>query len=90
MLWYSSFRPLIGVIISKQDKGPDLKIGADHVSVPLSGLLFLNTILENIWMNGVNKVSVPLSGLLFLNPYFDGMLGQPKELFPSPYRGYYF
>ena len=43
-----SFRPLIGVIISKLNsiKKDNKKIPVDTVSVPLSGLLFLNRVNE--------------------------------------------
>ena len=62
---FKSFRPLIGVIISKR-KRPGWRWNFICVSVPLSGLLFLNAgILEDEL--GFENVSVPLSGLLFLN-----------------------
>ena len=37
-----SFRPLIGVIISKQERFVNMHLHLVLVSVPLSGLLFLN------------------------------------------------
>ena len=58
------FRPLIGVIISKLAR-------ASVVAEP------------------VTVVSVPLSGLLFLNYALNACLAG-HDMFPSPYRGYYF
>ena len=62
-----SFRPLIGVIISKHDESNRLN-GVIDVSVPLSGLLFLN--MHYMYFNVDFLVSVPLSGLLFLNTQY--------------------
>ena len=59
------------------------------VSVPLSGLLFLNekTIKNKFDAIGV---SVPLSGLLFLNGDREKERITWCDVFPSPFRGYYF
>ena len=59
------FRPLIGVIISKQVNYASA-ITTVVVSVPLSGLLFLNLVIHKFNICTF-CVSVPLSGLLFLN-----------------------
>ena len=68
LLWMTSysFRPLIGVIISKLGKKNLYLSDELIVSVPLSGLLFLNRSNGDRRKEFV-KGSVPLSGLLFLN-----------------------
>ena len=58
------------------------------ISVPLSGLLFLNALPYDIGFC-VIEISVPLSGLLFLNLDDEGSVALVNT-FPSPYRGYYF
>ena len=61
------FRPLIGVIISKLVCDKKIEVGdAERVSVPLSGLLFLNSLffLLREWM----KCFRPLIGVIISKP----------------------
>ena len=62
---HDSFRPLIGVIISKLTN-KNMRTRQQSVSVPLSGLSFLNA-QGNFYIEVTGQVSVPLSGLSFLN-----------------------
>ena len=88
MISSDSFSPLIGVIISKP-------INEAHtqwkyaVSVPLSGLLFLNLL----------PFGVQLTVLISFSPLIGVIISKQIQLFrkliyrfgfQSPYRGYYF
>ena len=80
-----SFRPLIRVNLCKHKFYIAMDDGA-KVSVPLSGLIFVNYHGE---FNGtpVAIVSVPLSGLIFVNQKPKKPHKDPEPTFPSPYRG---
>ena len=83
-----SFRPLIGVIISKRIMAAAGSILAVIVSVPLSGLSFLNN--HHFFFHISTFRFRPLIGVIISKLAIYIRVSSLDQAFPSPYRGYHF
>ena len=58
------------------------------VSVPLSGLSFVNVVMDGLSNDVLGKSFRPLIGVIFCKPIIEVRKKRPQKKFPSPYRGY--